>query len=124
MKRVLVVEDQELNRELLIQLLAGSYEVETASDGREALSRVESFSPDLVLLDLSLPVLDGWAVARQLKSRPDTRMIPIVALTAHAMAGDRVQALEAGCDEYLTKPFREDDLFNLLDAILAPRAAP
>lgn len=124
MKRILVVEDQELNRELLIQLLAGFYEVETACDGQEALDRVDSFGPDLVLLDLSLPVLDGWTVARQMKSRPATRSIPIVALTAHAMSGDRHQALEAGCDEYLTKPFREEDLFGILNAILLPRAIP
>jgi len=122
MKRILVVEDQDLNRELLVQLLDGIYKVETAADGQEALDRVESLAPDLVLLDLSLPVVDGWTVARRLRADPNTRHIPIVALTAHAMSGDRDQALSAGCNEYLTKPFREEDLFALLDAILSPKS--
>jgi CheY-like chemotaxis protein len=123
MKRILVVEDQELNRELLVQLLGESYDVRTACDGQEALDAVDKFNPDLILLDLSLPVLDGWSVARRLKSQPSTRRIPIIALTAHAMAGDRDQALKAGCDEYLTKPFREDQLFDLLQSILESRAS-
>ncbi len=123
MKRILVVEDQELNRELLVQLLRETYDLQTACDGQEALDVVEKFNPDLILLDLSLPVLDGWSVARRLKSQPSTRRIPIIALTAHAMAGDRDQALKAGCDEYLTKPFREDQLFDLLQSILESRAS-
>ncbi len=123
MKRVLIVEDQALNRELLVQLLSAEYEVDTASNGQEALDRVSSFWPDVVVLDLSLPVMDGWTVASRLKSEESTRSIPILALTAHAMAGDREQALQAGCDYYMTKPFQEENLFTVLRYILAARAA-
>jgi len=104
MTRILVVEDNEMNRDMLRRrLLRRGFEVDVAVDGGEALERA-THAPDVVLLDMSLPVLDGWAVAGRLKAQAATAGIPVIALTAHAMVGDREKALAAGCDEYETKP--------------------
>ena len=114
MKRVLVVEDQELNMDLLVQLLEDEYEVLTAFDGASGLALAEQERPDLILMDLSLPVMDGWEATRKLKSDPTLNHIPIIGLSAHAMNGDYEKAIQAGCDDYLTKPIDEDLLMEKL----------
>ncbi len=105
--RVLVVDDAAYNREILVQNLEDEYEVLQATDGVAAVVLARTRQPDLILLDLSLPVLDGWEAARLLRADPATAWIPIVAVTAHAMAGDEARALASGCDDYLPKPLDE-----------------
>lgn len=114
MKRILVVEDVELNRDLVVQLLEDEYEVVTAKDGAEGIRLAQSVRPDLILMDLSLPVVDGWEAARRLKADENLKSIPIIALSAHAMTGDEERALRCGCDDYLSKPLHEDRLFEKL----------
>ena len=105
MPRILLVEDNEMNRDMLSRRLARKeYEVLVAVDGKEGVEMAGSVAPDLILMDMSLPVMDGWEATRQLKASPETKAIPIIALTAHAMSGDREKAMEAGCDDYDTKP--------------------
>ncbi len=105
MPRILLVEDNELNRDMLSRrLLKKGYEIFMAIDGESSLELVLSNKPDLILMDMSLPVMDGWEATRRIKSHPDTKGIPVIALTAHAMGEDRQKALEAGCDDYDTKP--------------------
>ena len=105
MAKILLVEDNEMNRDMLSRrLIKRGFEVAIAVDGQQGLDMAGSESPDLILLDMSLPVMDGWDVARNLKSDNELKNIPVIALTAHAMSGDREKALEAGCDEYDTKP--------------------
>jgi CheY-like chemotaxis protein len=112
---ILIVEDNEMNRDVLArQLTRRGHAVATAADGRLGLSMARGHGADLILLDLGLPDIDGWECARQLKADPVTRGIPIIALTAHAMIGDRQRALDAGCDEFDTKPI---DLTSLLEKI-------
>ena len=119
MAKILVVEDNEMNRDMLSRRLERrDFEVVAAVDGAQGLEMVGSESPDLILLDMSLPVVDGWEVARRLKGSPDTASIPIIALTAHAMAGDREKALEAGCDEYDSKPVEFSRLLQKINALL------
>ncbi len=119
MPKILLVEDNELNRDLLLRRLTRrGFDVIVAVDGSEGVERARSDAPDLILLDMSLPVLDGWVVARLLKDSADTRSIPVIALTAHAMAGDRERALEAGCDDYDTKPIELDRLLAKMNALL------
>ena len=119
MPRVLLIEDNEMNRDMLSRRLKRKgYEVLIAVDGEEGVAMAHSESPDLILMDMSLPVLDGWEATRQLKAAPDTQSIPIIALTAHAMAGDREQALAAGCDDYDTKPIELKRLLGKMKAIL------
>ena len=123
MAKILLVEDNEMNRDMLSRRLTRKgYEVVVAVDGQEGLDMAASESPDLILLDMSLPVIDGWEAARQLKSQAQTREIPIIALTAHAMAGDREKTLEAGCDEYDTKPVEMPRLLEKIQAILETSA--
>ena len=115
MSRILLVEDNELNRDMLSRRLKKrGYEIEIAIDGQQGIDMARSSNPNLILLDMSLPIVDGWDAARTLKSGDDTKSIPIIALTAHAMAGDREKALEAGCDDYDTKPV---ELPRLLEKI-------
>jgi CheY-like chemotaxis protein len=114
MKRILVVEDQELNLDLLVQLLEEEYEVLTAMDGAAGLELAERERPDLILMDLSLPVIDGWEAARRIKANQELHHIPVIALTAHAMMGDEDRARACGCDDFLTKPLDEDLLFERL----------
>lgn len=117
-----MVEDNELNRDMLSRRLARrGYEVSVAVDGEQGLARVREQRPDVVLLDMNLPLVDGWEVARRLKADPETAAIPIIALTAHAMVGDRDQALQAGCDDYDTKPVELPRLLGKIEA-LAPGA--
>lgn len=105
MAKILVVEDNEMNRDMLSRRLQRKgYEVVLASNGAEGVEIALSERPDLILMDMSLPVLDGWQATRQIKTNPETQTIPIVALTAHALAGDREKSIQAGCDEYETKP--------------------
>ncbi len=118
MKKILVVEDVELNRDLLIQLLEDAYEVITAADGAAGIELAERERPDLILMDLSLPVVDGWEATRRIKANEALRSVPIIALTAHAMSGDAEKARECGCDDYLSKPIDEDLLFEKLTQLL------
>ncbi len=112
MKKILIVEDVEINRDLLEQLLEEDYELLTAEDGAAAIKLAEEESPDLILMDMSLPVMDGWEATRTLKGRDDLKRIPVIALTAHAMRGDEEKARACGCDDYLTKPIDEDRLYE------------
>jgi CheY-like chemotaxis protein len=115
MPKILLVEDNEMNRDMLSRRLARKgFEVVMALDGQQAVDMAASEGPDLILMDMSLPVIDGWEATRRVKAAEATRRIPVIALTAHAMAGDREKALEAGCDDYDTKPI---DLARLLDKI-------
>jgi len=114
MKTILIVEDVQYNRELLVQLLEDDYEVLTAADGAAGIEAAARHRPDLILMDLSLPGVDGWEATRRLKARPETQAIPVIALTAHAMQGDEERARACGCDDYLTKPIDEDRLFETL----------
>ncbi len=105
MTKILLVEDNEMNRDMLSRrLLRRGYSVVMAEDGRQGIALAEKETPDVILMDMSLPVIDGWDAARQLKASAATQGIPIIALTAHAMSGDREKAIEAGCDDYDTKP--------------------
>jgi two-component system cell cycle response regulator DivK len=110
MKTILLVEDVEDNRDLVVQILESEYTVVEARDGMEGLEKARTLRPDLVLLDLALPKMDGWETARRIKADPDLKHIPIIALTAYAMEGDEAQALEAGCDAYVAKPVLPKDL--------------
>ena len=118
MKRILIVEDVEFNRDLLIQLLEEDYDILTAADGAAGIELAERERPDLILMDLSLPGIDGWEATRRIKAHEELRHIPIIALTAHAMTGDEEKARESGCDDYLSKPIDEDLLFEKLDGFL------
>jgi CheY-like chemotaxis protein len=119
-KKILIVEDVELNQDLLVQLLEDAYHIVTADDGAAGIEMAAREQPDLILMDLSLPVVDGWEATRRLKAAPATRDIPVIALTAHAMQGDEDKARACGCDGYLTKPIDEDQLFAKLDGFLNP----
>jgi two-component system, cell cycle response regulator DivK len=118
-KKILIVEDVDFNRDLLIQILDEDYAVVTADDGAAGVAKAAAERPDLVLMDLSLPVIDGWEATRRIKADPSTASIPVIALTAHAMSGDEEKAKAAGCDDFLTKPVDEDLLFAALRRWLA-----
>ena len=119
MAKILLVEDNEMNRDMLSRRLERrGYDVIVAVDGEEGVARARAEMPDLVLMDMSLPVLDGWEATRQLKAAPETKSIPVIALTAHAMAGDREKALEAGCDDFDTKPIDLPRLLGKLEGLL------
>ena len=111
MKKILIVEDVDLNRDLLVQLLEDDYVLVEATDGREGLAKALAMRPDLILLDISLPVMDGYEVTRAVRADAAMAAIPIIAVTAHAMVGDEERALEAGCSDYLSKPIDEDELW-------------
>ena len=118
-KRILVVEDTMDNREIVRDMLdAAGYEMIEAVNGAEGVRLAETERPDLILMDMSLPILDGWEATRQLKTAPETGAIPIIALTAHAMSGDREKALAAGCDDYDTKPIELPRLLGKMEALL------
>ena len=117
MAKILLVEDNDMNRDMLSRrLLRKGYEVVMALDGEQAVKMAAAEKPDLILMDMSLPVLDGWEATRRIKAAAATRGIPVIALTAHAMSGDREKALESGCDDYDTKPI---DLPRLLEKMTA-----
>lgn len=111
-KKILVVEDGEFNRDLLIQLLADEYQVVVALDGEEGVRKAQQERPDLILMDLGLPVLDGWEATKRIKSKSGLQDIPVIAITSHAMRGDELRAREAGCDDYLAKPIDENELMT------------
>jgi len=122
MPKILIIEDTENNRVLLQRRLKlRQFDVLTAEDAEQGLPLAQSQQPDLILMDVGLPGMDGWAATRRLKADPLTRGIPVIALTAHVMQGDREKALEAGCDSYEIKPIDFDALFEKMDALLAKR---
>jgi two-component system cell cycle response regulator DivK len=124
MPRILLVEDhQEIWDFLSRRLKRRGYDVVVAQDGQEGLDKARSEKPELMLLDMNLPVMDGWSVAQTLKADDATKGIRIIALTAHAMSGDREKALAAGCDDYHAKPIDFSQLLNQIEAVLAPRPA-
>ena len=125
MPKILLVEDNEMNRDMLSRRLERrGYQVIIALDGEQGVSMAQSERPDLILMDMSLPVLNGWEAARQLKAASETQAIPIIALTAHAMLGDREKAMEAGCDDFDTKPVELPRLLGKIEALLARKTAP
>jgi CheY-like chemotaxis protein len=119
MPRILLVEDNEMNRDMLSRrLIRRGYEVTLAVDGAEGVARAKADLPDLILMDMSLPVMDGWDASRALKGDPVTARIPVIALTAHAMAADEQRAREAGCDDFDTKPVELDRLLGKITVLL------
>ena len=119
MPMILLVEDNEMNRDMLSRRLERKgYQILIAVDGGEGLELARSETPDLILMDMSLPVVDGWEATRRLKAAPETQGIPVIALTAHAMRGDQEKALEAGCDDYDTKPVDLPRLLGKIEALL------
>ena len=119
MPKILLVEDNEMNRDMLSRRLQRKgYDVVIATDGQQAVAMATSESPALILMDMSLPIFDGWEATRRIKAADETRKIPVIALTAHAMAGDREKSLEAGCDDYDTKPIELPRLLEKMEALL------
>ncbi len=119
MKKILIVEDVAFNLDLLVQLLEDDYQLVTAGDGEKGIELAKNESPDLILMDMSLPVIDGWEATRRIKNDAASKKIPVIGLSAHAMDGDREKALASGCDDYLTKPIDEDLLVKTLNKFLA-----
>jgi CheY-like chemotaxis protein len=128
MPTILIIEDTENNRVLLTRRLKPKgHEIVTAEDAERGLAMIPTVQPNLILMDVGLPGMDGWTAARQLKADPANRHIPVIALTAHAMDGDRAKAIEAGCDDYETKPIDFNRLFAKIDRLLGlqpPTSAP
>ena len=125
MAKILLVEDNEMNRDMLSRRLQKQgYEVVLAVDGDEGLAKAQSDSPALILMDMSLPGIDGWEATRRLKAEPQTREIPVIGLTAHAMAGDRDKVINAGCDDYDTKPVELPRLLQKIEALLNSDSQP
>jgi two-component system cell cycle response regulator DivK len=125
MHKVLLVEDNEMNRDMLSRrLIRKGFDVSVAVDGQMGVDLAGQQAPDIILMDMSLPVLDGWTATRALKSGLTTQSIPVIALTAHAMSGDRDKAIEAGCDDYDTKPIDFPRLLEKIDRLLAGRPKP
>jgi CheY-like chemotaxis protein len=123
--KILIVEDNEMNRDMLSRRLARrGYQIIIAVDGGEGIAAATAEHPDLILMDMSLPVIDGWEATRRLKAEPLTRAIPVIGLTAHAMAGDREKVLEVGCDDYDTKPVELPRLLQKIEALLGTPGAP
>ena len=119
MPKILIVEDNEMNRDMLSRRLARrGYEIAIAVDGEQGLAMAQAEAPALILMDISLPGLDGWEATRRLKAMPETRGVPVIALTAHAMAGDREKAVAAGCDDFDTKPVDLNRLLEKIEALL------
>jgi CheY-like chemotaxis protein len=124
MAKILLVEDNEMNRDMLSRrLVRNGHEVSIAIDGQQGVNMALSEAPDLILMDMSLPVIDGWEATRQIRANDATRRIPVIALTAHAMSGDREKAIEAGCDDYDTKPVEITRLLGKIAALLKTKAA-
>ena len=122
MPKVLLVEDNEMNRDMLSRRLARrGFDVVMAVDGQQGVDMAKMEMPDLILMDMSLPVLDGWGATRQIKAEASTQSIPLIALTAHAMAGDREKAINAGCDDYDTKPIDLTRLLDKMDRLLSEK---
>jgi two-component system, cell cycle response regulator DivK len=123
MAKILLIEDNEMNRDMLSRRLQKQgYEVVMAVDGEEGVAKAQSEAPALILMDMSLPGIDGWEATRRLKAAPQTQNIPVIALTAHAMSDDREKALAAGCDDFDTKPVELPRLLSKIQALLGPGA--
>jgi two-component system, cell cycle response regulator DivK len=121
--KILLVEDNEMNRDMLSRRLTRKgYDVVIATDGQQGVDMAAAEAPDLILMDMSLPVIDGWEATRRVKQNEVTRTIPVIALTAHAMAGDREKAIEAGCEDYDTKPVEITRLLGKIETLLAGAA--
>jgi CheY-like chemotaxis protein len=118
LKKILIVEDNEDNLDLMVQLLEDCYALQIAADGIQAVESVRRDQPDLILMDMALPLLNGWDVTRQIKSDPATQNIPVIGVSSHAMPEDEERARLAGCDEYLTKPVDDVSLFQLIEKYL------
>lgn len=119
MPKILLVEDNEMNRDMLSRRLQRKgYEIVIATDGEQGVAMARSEQPDLILMDMSLPVLDGWEATRKIKATPEIRSVPVIALTAHAMAGDQERCVAAGCDDYDTKPVDLPRLLGKIEALL------
>ena len=119
MAKILLVEDNDMNRDMLSRRLARrGYDVAIALDGEQGLAMARAELPSLILMDMSLPGIDGWEATRQLKAMPETQRIPVIALTAHAMSGDREKAIDAGCDDFDTKPIELSRLIEKIEALL------
>ena len=124
MPKILLVEDNEMNRDMLSRRLTrNGFEIVMAVDGGQGVAMAASEQPDLILMDLSLPVIDGWEATRRIKANDATRRIPVIALTAHAMAGDREKAMDVGCEDYDTKPVELSRLLGKIAVLLLPKAA-
>jgi two-component system, cell cycle response regulator DivK len=122
MTKILLVEDNEMNRDMLSRRLERrGYEVVIAVDGQQGVDLAQSSAPDLILMDMSLPIIDGWEATRQLKAMDRMKAVPIIALTAHAMSGDREKALDAGCNDYDTKPIELPRLLGKIEALLGTK---
>lgn len=122
MYKILLVEDNEMNRDMLSRrLIRKGYEIIIAVDGGEGVEKTMSEKPDLILMDMSLPVIDGWTATKQLKEKEETKSIPIIALTAHAMQGDYEKAMNAGCDDYDTKPIELPRLLTKIESLLTKK---
>ncbi|MEA5522522.1 response regulator [Limnoraphis robusta] len=125
MAKILLVEDNEMNRDMLERRLSRKgYEVLIAVDGAEGVELSRSHQPDIILMDMSLPVMDGWSATREIKNYPKTNTIPVIALTAHAMAGDREKSIAAGCDDYDTKPIEFTRLLEKIETLLKKTPTP
>jgi len=117
-KKILVVDDTEWNRDLIVQLLDEEYSVVEAVNGEEGVKKAETEKPDLILMDLGMPVMDGWEATRKIKANSELKHIPIIAVTSHAMVGDEIEARKAGCDDYLPKPIDENELLRKIKKFL------
>jgi len=118
-KTILVVDDTDWNRDLLVQLLEEEYIVLQAADGEQGVQMTQDEKPDLILMDLGMPVMDGWEATRRIKANDALKQIPIIAVTSHAMVGDEIEARKAGCDDYLPKPIDEDLLLQMIKKFLS-----
>ena len=118
MKKILVIEDNDFNRDLLVQILEEDYTVLEAEDAQQGLDVSHAERPDLILMDISLPGMDGHELVGRIRGTETIRDIPVIAVTAHAMVGDRERALEAGCDDYITKPIDEDELMEKINRLI------
>ena len=117
-KKILVVDDTEWNRDLMIQLLEDEYIILQAVDGEDGVRKTEEEKPDLILMDLGMPVMDGWEATRKIKANEALKHIPIIAVTSHAMVGDEIEARKAGCDDYLSKPVDDEELLKKIKKFL------
>ena len=117
-KKILIVDDTEWNRDLLVQLLEDDYDLAQAVDGEQGVKAAEREKPDLILMDLGMPVMDGWEATRTIKANGELKHIPVIAVTSHAMVGDEITAREAGCDDYIAKPVDEDELMKKIKRFL------
>ena len=119
MKKILIVEDVEMNRDLLVQLLEDDYQLFEAVDGQQGLEMALREKPDLILMDVGLPEMDGWEVTQKIRAAADLKQTPIIAVTAHAMSGDEDKALQVGCNDYIAKPIDEDELWEKVEKHIA-----